>query len=218
MDSHLTDQELLLAADGELSSGHLRSCPVCRSRMSELERTMADVSDAYRALLDPPPAIKIRRAPPRWLALAATVLVGVGLAALWLKHQQSAVVPNPAITPGEAAPISKTQVCEANFEADNREVPEALKQAVFNAYGLTHAPRSAYEVDFLITPALGGSASIRNLWPQPYNSRAWNAHTKDVLERRLHALVCSGQVDLFTAQRDIAANWVAAYKKYVVPQ
>jgi len=215
MDSHLTDQELLLVADGELSSGHLRWCPDCRNRLSELERTMADVADSYRALLDPPPAVKVQRAPPRWLAMAATVLVVAGLTALWLKHQQASVVPNPAITPGEAAPISKSEVCEANFDADNREVPEALKRAVFKAYGLNNAPRNAYEVDFLITPALGGSASVRNLWPQPYNSHSWNAHTKDVLERRLHTLVCSGQVDLFTAQRDIAANWVAAYKKYV---
>jgi hypothetical protein len=198
-----------------LPSGHLLSCPACRQRLSELERTMADVADSYRALLDTPLPVKVHRAPPRWLALAATFLLTAGVAALWIRHQQSLVVPNPKITPGEAAPISKTEVCEANTNADNREVPEALREAVFSAYGLANAPRNAYEVDFLITPALGGSASIRNLWPEPYSSRSWNAHTKDVLERRLHVLVCSGQVDLFTAQRDIAANWVAAYKKYV---
>jgi len=213
MDPHLTDPELLLAADGELSSGHLRSCAVCRQRLSQLERTMAEVADSYRALLDPPPPVKLHRAPPPWLALAASILVVAGVTFLW--HRQPSIIPNPKITPGEAAPISKTEVCEANINANNREVPEALREAVFTAYGLANAPRNAYEVDFLITPALGGSASIRNLWPEPYSSRSWNAHTKDILERRLHVLVCSGQVDLFTAQRDIAANWVAAYKKYV---
>jgi hypothetical protein len=64
---------------------------------------------------------------------------------------------------------------------------------------------------------LGGSASIRNLWPQPYFGRAWNAHVKDALEDRLHTLVCSGDLDLSTAQREIATNWVDAYKKYVQP-
>ena len=77
------------------------------------------------------------------------------------------------------------------------------------------APKNAYEVDFLITPALGGAASVRNLWPQPYHRAAWNAYRKDVLEERLHSLVCSGQLDLGTAQREIATNWIDAYKKYV---
>jgi hypothetical protein len=37
---------------------------------------------------------------------------------------------------------------------------------------------------------------------------------KDALEERLHEMVCAGQLDLSTAQRDIAADWIAAYKKY----
>jgi hypothetical protein len=38
---------------------------------------------------------------------------------------------------------------------------------------------------------------------------------KDALERKLHNLVCAGQLDLKTAQREIASNWIEAYKKYV---
>jgi hypothetical protein len=37
---------------------------------------------------------------------------------------------------------------------------------------------------------------------------------KDALEDRLHDMVCSGQLDLATAQHDIATNWISAYKKY----
>ena len=37
---------------------------------------------------------------------------------------------------------------------------------------------------------------------------------KDALEDRLHSLVCSGQLDLGKAQREISQDWVAAYKKY----
>ena len=40
---------------------------------------------------------------------------------------------------------------------------------------------------------------------------------KDRLEDKLHELVCSGQLDLKTAQQVIAANWIEAYKKYVSP-
>jgi hypothetical protein len=37
---------------------------------------------------------------------------------------------------------------------------------------------------------------------------------KDELEERLHQMVCSGDLDLPTAQREIASDWIAAYKKY----
>jgi hypothetical protein len=45
----------------------------------------------------------------------------------------------------------------------------------------------------------------------------WNAQVKDRLEDKLHELVCSGQLDLKTAQQAIASNWIEAYKKYVSP-
>jgi hypothetical protein len=38
---------------------------------------------------------------------------------------------------------------------------------------------------------------------------------KDALERKLHKLVCTGQLDLKTAQSEIASNWIEAYEKYV---
>jgi hypothetical protein len=41
---------------------------------------------------------------------------------------------------------------------------------------------------------------------------------KDSLEARLHALVCSGKLDLKTAQQAIATNWLAAYNRYVGPE
>ena len=34
------------------------------------------------------------------------------------------------------------------------------------------------------------------------------------LEDRLHDMVCQGKLDLATAQRDISADWIAAYRKY----
>lgn len=74
--------------------------------------------------------------------------------------------------------------------------------------------RVDFEVDYLITPDLGGAESLRNLWPQPY-SATWNARVKDRLEQRLHQLVCAGKMDLSTAQHDIATDWIGAYKKYV---
>ncbi len=37
---------------------------------------------------------------------------------------------------------------------------------------------------------------------------------KDALEDHLRTLVCEGQLDLPTAQREISTNWIAAYQKY----
>jgi hypothetical protein len=242
--SHLLDQELLLAADGELPARrqkqvhrHLQSCWTCRKRMAEVESTIADVIDCYHSLLDAevPPGngsearLRARLSAPTsppgtyglhwpWIAFAASTLLIAAMTTFMFKSQQGPIVPNPRLTPGEALPVSRSELCQANTKADNQEVPDELRQAVFSVYGLNGAPRNAYEVDFLITPALGGSASIRNLWPEPYASGSWNAHTKDILERRLHTLVCNGELDLATAQREIATNWVDAYKKYVGPR
>jgi hypothetical protein len=69
-------------------------------------------------------------------------------------------------------------------------------------------------VDHLISLELGGSNSIKNLWPQSYRTQPWNAHVKDTLENELHDEVCSGRLDLKTAQREIAGDWIAAYRKY----
>ena len=62
---------------------------------------------------------------------------------------------------------------------------------------------------------IGIQNDIVNLWPQSYNTKPWNAHVKDVLENKLHKMVCTGTITLDDAQRDIAADWIEAYRKYV---
>jgi hypothetical protein len=103
-------------------------------------------------------------------------------------------------------------VC-AGTNTKNKAVPVALQRKVFEEYGIVGEPR-AYEVDYLITPALGGADDIHNLWPHSYSATVWNARVKDALEDRLREMVCDGSLDLAEAQRDIATNWIAAYKKY----
>ncbi|HWP43581.1 MAG TPA: hypothetical protein VNO14_10125 [Blastocatellia bacterium] len=89
----------------------------------------------------------------------------------------------------------------------------AVKRQVFDRYGLG-ASAMGYNVDHLIPERLGGSNDLKNLWPQPLSGE-WTYQMKNRLERRLYRMVCSGALDLKTAQREIAADWVAAYKKYV---
>jgi hypothetical protein len=236
-DGHLSDEELVLAADGELDPrrdaqvrAHLAACWQCRTRLRDLEGAIAGFVHLHSATLDPqvPPAAGPRAMLKAQLAAMAAqasarptgsfpVLVAfaaVALLAVYVempKHAERAV-PSQKLTPGAVRNVAKDEVCSANAQAF--VVPVALQRRVFEEYGIRNAQPNAYEVDYLITPELGGAADIRNLWPEPYSATVWNAHVKDQLEDRLHQLVCDGQLDLATAQHDIATDWIAAYKKY----
>jgi hypothetical protein len=122
-------------------------------------------------------------------------------------------VPQPSLTPGAVVMLSREEVCSA-APANNRAVPVSVRSRVFEEYGISKTDARAYEVDYLITPALGGSDDIHNLWPQSYASTIWNAHVKDTLEEYLRSLVCSGELDLATAQHEISQDWIAAYKRH----
>ena len=123
--------------------------------------------------------------------------------------------PNAALTPGDARPISSAEACRASSAiVVVKDIPVETQRQVFQAYGINPAQPGEFEVDYLITPDLGGTGSMRNLWPQPYSAR-WNARQKDRLEERLHEMVCSGRMDVATAQREIAADWIGAYRKFV---
>jgi hypothetical protein len=121
-------------------------------------------------------------------------------------------IPNTALTPGVTILLSRSAVCsQANVK--NKDVPASVQRMVFEEYGLAKVQPRAYEVDYLVTPALGGSDDIRNLWPHSYSSQ-WNARVKDALEDRMRDMVCDGSLGLADAQREIAGNWIQAYKKY----
>jgi len=123
-------------------------------------------------------------------------------------------LPDRSLTPGATRRVTISDVCSVAHEEVVGEVSTSLRQEVFREYGIVNAHTDDYEVDYLIAPRLGGVEDIHNLWPEPYTSRTWNAHVKDALEERLHEMICDGELDLSTAQRDIAVNWIAAYKKY----
>jgi hypothetical protein len=122
-------------------------------------------------------------------------------------------VPNRALTPGAVLTTSRRRVCTPGYAASVRDVPDSEKDAVYARYHVTHVPYT-HEVDHLVSLELGGSNTISNLWPEPYAGR-WGAHTKDAVENRLHALVCTGQLSLVRAQQIEATNWVAAYRRYL---
>jgi hypothetical protein len=255
--SHPSDQDLVMAADGELSwrraatvREHLAICWSCRARLKEIEAAITDFVHLQQRELDSKlPPIAGPRALLRarltalaeesggrfgsWLprlgsvvrsyrlasiavfaVLAVVLAIKVGSLVNPETHLEAAAVPKPQLTPGATVPVTKQQVCRANSLTEGPVVPTTLQQQVFAAYGISNPRRDAYEIDYLITPDLGGTANISNLWPEPYFNTQWNARVKDQLEARLHAMVCSGEINLATAQHDLATDWVSAYKKY----
>jgi cytochrome c-type biogenesis protein CcmH/NrfF len=72
----------------------------------------------------------------------------------------------------------------------------------------------AYELDHIIPLTLGGHPrNLDNLALQIREGEN-GAKRKDRIEEKLQCLVCSGQVTLATAQRDILEDWQAAYDRY----
>jgi hypothetical protein len=68
-----------------------------------------------------------------------------------------------------------------------------------------------YELDHLIPISIGGAPlDMHDLWLQPRQGQA-NAGDKNVLAYVLWRLVCTHQVPLQTAQRDISHDWTRAY-------
>lgn len=128
------------------------------------------------------------------------------------------VLPDKNLTPGAARPVSTADICSMDHDEVVHPVSEALRQKVFREYGLRNVSLDDYEVDYLISPGLGGTNDLRNLWPQPRYDTAWNSFVKDQLEEYLHRSVCAGKLDLATAQKDVSTDWISAYKKYFSTQ
>lgn len=129
----------------------------------------------------------------------------------------SPIVPDAQKTPGDVLTTDASVICVSGYTKTVRNVPQAIKEQVYRSYGITTREPKEYEVDHLISLELGGSNSIRNLWPESYITQPLNAHVKDKLENKLHELICSGQLPVQQAQQEIAQDWIAAYQKYVEP-
>jgi len=217
---------------------HMAGCWHCRSRRAELERTIAEYirghSDARQKMppMDEPRARLLAKlvqlsstpaapVPGRRLGIfgsrsvTACLVLGVGFFLYFsVLRAGAAPVPDGHLTPGATRIVTREDLCSSQDFAGFYPIPAGVAVRVFKSYQIRNPSPRSYEVDYLISPALGGAEDIRNLWPQPYGSGEWTAHQKDALEERLHDLVCAGQVELEVAQRDIASDWIAAYRKY----
>ncbi len=128
-------------------------------------------------------------------------------------------LPDPHCTPGALNPSVSQADVQSTICADawtgtvrpQESVTEPEKEASLAAYG-DPGPLRDYEYDHLVPLELGGAGNDpRNLWPEPGAS----PNPKDDLENRMRAMVCDGEIGLAAAQLEIAADWVAAYRRLV---
>ena len=135
------------------------------------------------------------------------------LCSLVFGQATTSFVPNSKLTPGATLDVTQNELCEHGFESRDRTIPITLKIQVADRYSIS-ADVGGFNVDHLIPVGLGGSNSLKNLWPQPLSGE-WNYQKKNRLEARLRKMVCNGELDLKKAQQEIATDWVGAYKRYM---
>jgi len=154
-----------------------------------------------------------------------------GYCLYWTVHAHGADLPDKIKTPGVvSAYLATQQLCAKDFRTKPlRNVSRDKKKFIFTSYGincimggkpiektddLSLAACKTFEIDHLVPLALGGQNSVKNLWPQSYSGRPYNAHVKDALENHMRALVCKGRIRLADAQACLMDNWVDCFNKY----
>ncbi len=133
---------------------------------------------------------------------------------------QPPFLPRRELTPGAIDPRVnqsniRSTICRRGYTASVRppfEYTNAMKHRLMRLYGVTGNIHD-YELDHLVPLELGGCPECEtNLWPQPRKVFP-GASEKDEVEDYLHHQVCSGALPLAEAQREIAADWYAVYKR-----
>lgn len=135
------------------------------------------------------------------------------------------IYPQSDMTPGTTNPLITQStifqtICNPHWSTStirpSVSYTNKLKVQQIKEYDLTDTNLSDYEEDHLISLELGGNPTDpQNLWPEPYVASVQDggAKSKDTVENYLHKEVCSGQINLQEAQKEISTDWYAVYKQ-----
>lgn len=123
-------------------------------------------------------------------------------------------VPMPVLNPDVSPETVAETVCRPGYAKAVR--PSArytggIKIKLLIEAGLEPSAAAMFRLDHAVPLALGGHPRApSNLMLQPLDQ----ASRKDRVERKLACLVCTGQLGLQQARREIADDWDAAYHRY----
>jgi hypothetical protein len=155
-----------------------------------------------------------------WLTGGGTAAVSVGATVLLGRRTRTSgcrvgAEPDRRCSPGAYySRLTAAVLCSPGFRTSSiRDVPQSEKFAVEREYGL--APGfygRTLEIDHVVPLELGGSNDAANLFPERLDARP-GYRVKDRLENRVHDLVCAGSMGLRAAQRQMAVDWEALYRR-----
>lgn len=124
------------------------------------------------------------------------------------------ILPDTSLTPGIVNKDSTDdKLCTVGYTGTIRNVPESIKKKVFAEYNI-NSKSGKFEIDHLISLEIGGSNDIKNLWPESYTTKPFNAHIKDKLENKLHKMICNKTISKEEAQKEISEDWILTYCTY----
>ena len=111
--------------------------------------------------------------------------------------------PDPELTPGATRPTVTqatihSTICRDDYSRTLRTLPVKAKAKVYEQYDVAMDDRGdPYIIDHLVPLELGGSNTIRNLWPQLSAMRT----------RKTRSRTCSTNSSAMGPQRSALRNW-----------
>jgi len=119
----------------------------------------------------------------------------------------SGTLPNSKYTPGDVSSfVMLNWICNHYIDSFPPSIVDVRK--AYSNYGVLLNDKN-YKLDFLIPISLGGTNSVKNMWPQTY--KQWLAKNK--IENDILFDICNGKISFKEAQELLAKDWTSWKKE-----
>ena len=122
-----------------------------------------------------------------------------------------------ALNPDVAQDTIAQTICVPGYTKSVRPAADYasdVKRILMERAGMNSGTAQYYELDYVIPLALGGHPTDRQNFALQILEGKNGAKRKDRIEAKLQCLVCSGQVTIADAQREILTDWQGAYQRH----
>lgn len=120
------------------------------------------------------------------------------------------------INPAVNASNLKSTVCVAGWTATVRPPTSYTNKIRAALTPPGHRPADGELDHRLSIEDTGHPSDPANLWWQAYDDK-YGARRKDVVETKIHRLLCAGKIGVDEARNALLGNWLTAYERYVGP-